>query len=1269
MANRIKKRTRMSRTRRIMNILLPMSIVLSIGVQAFADDSPTTPTPCPNHLTHTADCGYAEEEVVITPCSVLNPPAETLASEPAVDGGTEGENPEVLEPEVTTPPIQHIQHTPECGYSYEIKVVSECQHSCSTCQPTVTTRELVNLSLVEQAAMGAGKTRIPDTQYGESSSRKARSAFPPVHTTLGQSTSNPFMLSNRDQLIELSELIAADATYKVEEYDAASKSTVTHTYYFAQSCYMMAANIDATGMTVTIGNNNGSTTTPFKGNFEGNGLWVYHGTLTTSDALFKGHQGTVVNLQVGLLPNTPHPDYLTKDYSWYNSSVTDFTISTPGQLLSLSNIVNGADGQSASDFTGKTITLADDIDMRGISNFPPIGITGKIFKGTFNGNHKVIKNLYISVTSSSDPTGLFGTTEGATIKNLGLVDCNIKSGSGLAGAIVGSATDNTTIDNCFSTGTVNSTSNYAGGIAGGFNGTISNCYSTADVTATSGAGAGAGGIVGSSGGTVKNCFASGNIQGNTAGGVAGNSATVTNCVALNRLVISTSTSDSGVARVVQSGTTLSGLKARSDMEVKYDANNSSTIKNPLVEGLDKSDGQSATIQELLKGESWSGFSTDVWNFTPGFVPSLKGFKFGSQPTFSLKDITSQLVPVYVAYTKHKTPFKGLLVRSKDTNVWYSANENGVFHLVPGKYDFVATLGYTEVDNTYKTVQTTVLKDYEITKDTAPTPDKPMQFWTVAFYVGKNASSQTPPALVLDGKTLPKPSQQVTPKSNLEGVAFDYWSESLSSTGFDFQNKAITQDWTIYANYSDKDGKSVSDDDNEKKSQEVAKDKAAANVNIIDNQYKSKAKESLTTAVTNVEMQMSKAGTASFTINAGRVNDSLAGLKKAGKGTVHQNIEYNMQTSNTKNSVQAVKAIFTKDALKILANSSIEALILRSGLVSVTLDKAMLRQMMNTFDGNTAIEAKLVDTKKLSAEAQEIFGDNSVFDFSIYSGSKTLEDFGSGTAILSLPHTDFGNSTPGNLMLARHDPKTNKSQYLLSSSFNNLTKRVQGVTQSFSMYGVTTASGVPSMTDISGHWAKERIDFAVSRGFMDTLTPGSFSPDSPLTQEALSNALTQMSGSDTDYSSLVAGDSEPSADAFITRENLAVIMDSYMSKMGVSPLKIREQINYLDEGKLSNPDSLNSIRKVQTTGIMVGKTGNKFDPQGKVTRAEFASVVYRFMNIAIDPKSADTLDVNDSGKTIGYESGLMIKGTTKKIGEFYYTFDKNGLVTRVSAKKS
>ena len=140
----------------------------------------------------------------------------------------------------------------------------------------------------------------------------------------------------------------------------------------------------------------------------------------------------------------------------------------------------------ANDLAGSYV-LTNDITLS--EQWTPIST----FTGTLDGAGHAIKGLRIA---GGSPTGLFGETDGATIKNLRVVEAKVADwgSSKKAGIIVGWA-KNTTIEACFTSGVVEG-NDHVGGIIGRLEGTMKNCLSTA---ASFSSGWQAGGLAGSCG--------------------------------------------------------------------------------------------------------------------------------------------------------------------------------------------------------------------------------------------------------------------------------------------------------------------------------------------------------------------------------------------------------------------------------------------------------------------------------------------------------------------------------------------------------------------------------------------------------------------------------------------------------------------------------------------------------------------------------------------------------------------------------------------------
>lgn len=139
------------------------------------------------------------------------------------------------------------------------------------------------------------------------------------------------------------------------------------------------------------------------------------------------------------------------------------------------------------------------------------------FSGTYNGQGNTINGLFINRPDSSR-NGFFGSIQGASIENLGVIEADI-TGYSSNGGIVGLMTDSL-VDNCYSSGNIAGES-YSGGLAGfSQNSEIINSYSTADIQNND---LHAGGLVGFLyHTTVNNCYSTGNVNGGAIiGGLAG----------------------------------------------------------------------------------------------------------------------------------------------------------------------------------------------------------------------------------------------------------------------------------------------------------------------------------------------------------------------------------------------------------------------------------------------------------------------------------------------------------------------------------------------------------------------------------------------------------------------------------------------------------------------------------------------------------------------------------------------------------------------------
>ena len=178
----------------------------------------------------------------------------------------------------------------------------------------------------------------------------------------------------------------------------------------------------------------------------------------------------------------------------------------------------------------------------------PIGDLTTSFTGSYDGNRYMVNGLSITGATTND-NGLFGVIgSGGTVKNLG-VSGNISAagadGSSIAARIglLAGWCNGGTVQNCYSTGSVTTATNVAGGLLGslGSTGKVSKCYSNAAVTATGSASSNIAGFIGNTTATtptIDQCYCTGNVtnnnttgSNNTAGFIGLLTGSISNCYA------------------------------------------------------------------------------------------------------------------------------------------------------------------------------------------------------------------------------------------------------------------------------------------------------------------------------------------------------------------------------------------------------------------------------------------------------------------------------------------------------------------------------------------------------------------------------------------------------------------------------------------------------------------------------------------------------------------------------------------------------------------
>lgn len=210
------------------------------------------------------------------------------------------------------------------------------------------------------------------------------------------------------------------------------------------------------------------------------------------------------------------------------------------------------------------------------------------------------------------------------------------------------------------------------------------------------------------------------------------------------------------------------------------------------------------------------------------------------------------------------------------------------------------------------------------------------------------------------------------------------------------------------------------------------------------------------------------------------------------------------------------------------------------------------------------------------------------------------------------------------------------------------KRILGVFLAVAMLValVTTVFAADSDTGFSDvaadAWYAEAAAYVRDKGLMSGTGADTFSPNTAMSRSMLASILYRASGSPavsasagfrdvpagtwyTDAVNWAAsnriisgyGDGQFGTADPVTREQIAAILWRYDGSPAAGSSE-----DFADEGSISSY-AADAVDWARASGIMTGKTGNRFDPQGTATRAEVAVILRGYMTMT--PETPDVTE--------------------------------------------
>lgn len=196
------------------------------------------------------------------------------------------------------------------------------------------------------------------------------------------------------------------------------------------------------------------------------------------------------------------------------------------------------------------------------------------------------------------------------------------------------------------------------------------------------------------------------------------------------------------------------------------------------------------------------------------------------------------------------------------------------------------------------------------------------------------------------------------------------------------------------------------------------------------------------------------------------------------------------------------------------------------------------------------------------------------------------------------------------------------------------------TSSLTNYFVITDTGNDALANIhftdvpSTYWAYKHIRYCYTMGYMTGTTAATFDVKSDVTRGMIYLILSRMDGYSYTPSSVITRKfSDVAVDAWyapgaywayekgyvttpafspsgtMTRKDIAVLLNAYLTYRGVSPGTSDTGLGFEDISELTN-EQKTAIACLCDLGIMTGTSEATFDPSGNVTRPQLAAIIYR-----------------------------------------------------------
>ncbi len=368
-----------------------------------------------------------------------------------------------------------------------------------------------------------------------------------------------------------------------------------------------------------------------------------------------------------------------------------------------------------------------------------------------------------------------------------------------------------------------------------------------------------------------------------------------------------------------------------------------------------------------------------------------------------------------------------------------------------------------------------------------------------------------------------------------------------------------------------------------------------------------------------------------------VNIALnAAIENAKNNGTALTVEFKLQAPESSTSVTAE---LPKASLTQITNND-AALGISSLLADIKFDSKAVSYIAEKSRSTVNISASLVDKKTLSKAALATVGENNVYNFSVTSQGSSINTFGGGKAVVTIPYKLSAGEKPNSIVIYYINDSGNL-EVVKNCKYDEKTGTVSFSTTHFSKYFI--GHNPKKFSDVaSWQWYSGAIDFVSARDLFSGMGGNDFAPDGAMTRAMFASVLASLDNanlsnyksssfndvdSDAWYSPAVAWASENGVvegfgggifdpNKAITREEMAVMLYNYTVYKGIK-LKAREAYSdaFNDNDKVSSW-AAKAVNEMKNAGVISGVGGNNYAPKTTANRANVAAIFTNYIKISL-----------------------------------------------------